>query len=405
MRELIQTITQLRKEGKFKEANIIAEKIKTIYNINLETDILNEEIIQFYFEMSIILFYIGQKDNALKISEKLLATRGYNIPYKLISKNRKFSLSILPCNDLKIQIEKPGDYNLCNPSILIYEDYYYINFRCVNYSTKDGKMKNPTNGKIFITRNFLAKFDKDFNLIFNKEIIDESTIHISKTNPQGLEDIQLFIYQDKIAFVCSCNTTCEKGCDMCFGFLEIKNDFVCACNEKNCEILEINDCVTVKNLKILSYKNKQYYEKNWLPFLWNNELNYIYSQEPFTILDENRYVKIQHNNSINCSEYRNSSGPLEYGDGYLFIIHEMILLEGKYKRMYCHKFLYYDKNFILQKYSLPFKFFNVCIDYCRSMIYSMDKNFLIFGVGLEDCESKILTYNVNEIEKLLFNIL
>jgi hypothetical protein len=115
-------------------------------------------------------------------------------------------------------------------------------------------------------------------------------MEMKRDSVQGLEDIHLFTYENKIHFICSTYYTSLNGVDICKGVINLKNE-----NENTIILDDIN---------IIKYLGKQSCEKNWLPFIKDNIIHYIYSQEPLKILsNKNEELKdeITKFNHINVS--------------------------------------------------------------------------------------------------------
>ena len=410
--KLLDDITKYRFERKFSEAVDLALGVLKSYQLNeaSETldhfpDYLRERLLLIYYELSILLCYTkDSKLKMLKICDKLLYTRKTKLPKDNISENRRFALpllsSFIDVKNIPVVFTPPDipgtdkKFRTLNPSILTFEDNYYINIRCVNFNNDRcinfTAIDQSYNNKI-VTRNFLLKLDSNMNIIFTKELINCSQLEMKKDLVQGLEDLHLFSYKSQIYFVCSTYYTSVNGVDMCKGAIDFKN--------------EGENDILLDDIKILNYQNKLSCEKNWLPFVKGDKINYLYSQEPLRILSEsvdNDFLEtnLLKYNTIDCSKHRGSGGPLLFNKGYLIIIHEVVWNGNG--RTYMHKFILYDADFNIKKVSLPFKFENTNVDYCRSMTYSLDKKNVFLGVGLEDSEFRIYSIQTSDIEKLLF---
>lgn len=409
--EKFKKVTQLRIKGRNETAMEVGIEILNNYNMNLNSEKIDKKlspetklsIYILYYDMSISSYYTTYKKHVLNICEKLLYSRELPLNdnyFNDINNNRRFVLpsigNFLHSKNIKIGFTPPlilgsdKRFRCLNPSILNFENFYYLNIRCVNFNN-DGCINYTPIDKSYdnkiVTRNFLLKLDKNFDIIWQKELIDKSSLEMKRDAVQGYEDVHLFKYRDTLRFVCSTYFTKENGVDICGEQIENMDN--------NADFIEL------KNVKILSYNGKTNCEKNWLGFEMNNKLCYLYSQEPTIILSEEEEI-IRNIPIINCKLHRNSGGPLKYNDGYLIISHE-VMFDGN-RRVYCHKFSLFDKDFSLKKVSLPFKFTDANIEYCRSMTYSLDGKNILVGIGIDDKEMKIISFFTEEIENILFSI-
>jgi tetratricopeptide (TPR) repeat protein len=419
---IINKIANFRYAGRHETVMKLSLELLKRYSLNLDTENFNtlpihlkEKFLQLFHSISISSYYTSYKKFMLNICEKILYTRCRNEVIdennrNILNANRRFVLPLL--NDLihmknvKIEFESPEipgtnkRFNTLNPSICNFNDKYYCNIRCVNsqndrcinYTAIDGSYNNK-----IVTRNFLLELDKDFKVVSKKELIDKSGLIMVRDSVQGFEDVNIFKVGNDLHFFCCTYFTRNDGVDAIHGIIAIDS-------LKNTENQEEKESIEITDAKIIEYEEKKNCEKNWLGFEKEGKLHYLYSQEPLILLKGENGIKCKEimnkKQRIDCGLQRNSGGPLPFEDGYLVISHEVIWNGNG--RTYCHKFSKYDKDFNLLQVSLPFKFANVNVEYCRSMTYSLDQKYILLGVGLEDKEFKIFSIFPNEISSLLF---
>ena len=76
-------------------------------------------------------------------------------------------------------------------------------------------------------------------------------------------------------------------------------------------------------------------EKNWLPFVKNNELYAIYGYDPLIILKINRETGdcetvLNEEPDHDFSKFRGSAAPIAFDDGYLILVHEVVMKDQRY---------------------------------------------------------------------------
>lgn len=178
------------------------ERLGFILNKNIDYNYLasqldkekRELLLFILWELSIIAFYVGEKELGLSISDQLCIS-----PFEVGSRDRVHKNIIYYVNKIKsenrfkIDIEAPlieddpgQTYNLLNPSLLLTDDGYIINCRAVNYIQINGYDYIPKHkDNIFRTRNYLLKTDKDWNILAKTEIIDKSNLIKIKRSGQS----------------------------------------------------------------------------------------------------------------------------------------------------------------------------------------------------------------------------
>jgi len=82
------------------------------------------------------------------------------------------------------------------------------------------------------------------------------------------------------------------------------------------------------------------------------------------------------------------------------LVHETVQFEDQ-SRNYLHRFLYLDKNFIVQQTSKPFIFFHRGIEFCCSMTIDHSGKNLVLAVGVEDSQAYLYSVTLETIRSLL----
>lgn len=275
----------------------------------------------------------------------------------------------------------------CNPSILKTDTGYYVICRAVNYFIDNNNYK-PITGK-HQSKNFFLEYDKNLNLIKQKEIVTDNIKELVKST--GLQDCRLFSYENELWIIAAQYINCDG---------HRSRQVLCKLNNQK------DNSVTLDKYILLKIEKPNKHEKNWLPLVDQSNLHLIYFYDPFVILkadlsNENCSNFIESNIGLDFANFRGSCAPIKFDNGYLVMIHEVILLNNQ--RYYLHRFLFLDNNFKITKISRPFTFFHKGVEFCCSMALDHSNKKLIMSMGLEDQQAKICIADADYIKSLLID--
>lgn len=360
---------------------------------------------QFDEELSIASYYTHFKDDGYKAISDLSLKRSApwyvkenayrNLMYYVQNlKNARYH-TITIARPLILE-DSDQHYNPMNPSIQKTKNGYSVICRTVNYTQTGAKIFNTIDPMgIFRTKNFLLHYDQDFKLISQQEIIEKlPRERIRAISIEGLEDCRIFDLQGKTWFTCTTSDTNPTG------NLQIS---LCKLSEE-----KWGRTIQVDKLVPLIGPDLNRTEKNWLPFIKDEQFHVVYSYDPFTIFKPNMETGqcetvVSYQPTHDFSRFRGSAGPLELDGGYLMLVHEVTLFPD-YSRCYYHRFLFLDKNFKVQKVSQPFTFFHLGIEYCCSMTLDHSGKQLVLAVGIEDREAYLGFVDLDTVRSLLHSL-
>jgi tetratricopeptide (TPR) repeat protein len=395
--------TYYRSQGQSDLAYIFAKHGWRIPKPGSETFLPSPPLCDYQFdeEISIAAYYTRFKEEGYAASSDLLLRK--DTPYHIREqgyKNLLFYIQNIKARYIPISIPLPlvnpeSDelYHPMNPSILKTESGYKLICRSVNYTQTGAKHfhTNDPNG-IFRTRNFLVHYDRSFKKMGHHEIIEDlDREHCRAYIVQGLEDCRLFAIDGASWFTCSTWDTNPAG----------------AIQISLCKMKEgpLEKPVKVEKLIPLKGPDPNRHEKNWLPFLKNGELLFVYSSDPFILLSPDvktgdMTTLLEHPQTHDFSRFRGSAAPIEFDDGYLMLIHEVIQFSD-YTRAYIHRFVFLDADFIVKKVSKPFTYKHTGIEYCLSMTIDHEGKHLVMPIGIEDNEAFLAFVDLDEVRSLL----
>ena len=354
-------------------------------------------------ELSIAAYYTRFRNEGYEAANEIILKK--NVPWHV--KDQAYRNLLFYVEKLKnaryeeIAIDLPliqkgydERYHPMNPSIQKTEDGYKVICRTVNYTQKDAKEFNTIDETgVFRTRNFLINYDRNFNKISQNEIIENlPRRRFTPFNLEGLDDCRIFEFDDNLWFTCTTGDTSSYN-TFDISLCKLANEP----SDKN--------TVNVEKLIPLQGPDPHRCEKNWVPFIKDNQLHVVYSYDPFIIYKPNPETgecetALYYEPVHDFTRFRGSAAPIEFDDGYLMIIHEVVQLQN-YARRYLHRFVYMDKNFIIKQASKPFIFKQLGIEFCCSMSIDHTGKQLVIPIGIEDTEAWLCFVDFDTVRSLL----
>jgi len=355
---------------------------------------------QFDEELSISAWYTPFREEGFRAANNLLL--GLTVPphvKEVTSKNILFYVQNLKTSQFQpIALERPlvregllERYRPMNPSIQRVEEGYEVICRTVNFLLNKGEYKtlDPNDDKIR-TRNFLLRYDKEFNLLSQQEIVEDLPREHLPTRIQGLEDCRLFNM---------------GGCRWCISTTADTHPDNIAQSLCQLAVQSTHETIKVQKLIPLKEPSPKRCEKNWLPWVAEGKLYTIYSWSPFVMhqidLEKGECkTAIEYTPPWDFSRFRGSAAPIPFDGGFLVLIHEVVDFKDG-GRCYTHRFVYLDSHFVIKKVSLPFTFMHQGVEYCCGMALSHDEKECILTIGIEDREAYFCSASVKEIREML----
>ncbi len=371
---------------------------------------INDTVYQYGFdeELSIVSYYTPHKQAGWKAINRLLIN-----PYvPEFAKNQAYCNSLFYVKPLRCEkitplaIDLPSlssdsnkTYALSSPSIIKEDDGYLVNFRTVNYRIGScGEYTTMDEDGIVRTRNYLVHYDLNFKPLFQKEIVESFPRPVDPEIRKitGLEDVRLFKWNGKLWFVCSTfDTSLEQSVQISLG--ELGDPLKEESGEKTIPLLA---------LQPISGSLKSLCEKNWLPFVQGDRLDFIYSYDPFKIYTLNATRDgveelSSYEPNRDFSNFRGSAAPIPFKEGYLLLVHEVVFAN---KRSYLHRFVYLNKDLKVTKLSEPFYFKQLGVEYCLGMTVDHSGKKLILPFSVKDSSAYFAWIDLDIVDFLLQSI-
>lgn len=275
---------------------------------------------------------------------------------------------------------------LMNPSIYLDGDNLLVNIRHVNYTLYHSEQKkfqhqygplqylHPENDRTLRTWNYLCSLNEDFTLK-SAHLVDTTKLDVEPIwEFVGLEDARLFRWDNKLYLSGVRRDTTTNG-------------------QGRMELSEIstkyNYVKEVSRTRIPAPgDNSTYCEKNWMPILdkpfhyikWSNpteivKFNIEDNSTTTTHLDTSKFIQGQ-------PDFRGSSQVIRYDNYYLALTHEVNLFNsesGSKDGVYKHRFIVWDNDWNIVKFTNAFSFMNADIEFCCGATFYKDDLLLSFG--------------------------
>ena len=359
------------------------------------------ENFQFDQELAISSYYTHFKKDGYEHASALIIKK--NVPWAIKDQTYKNLLFYAPHLKLErfmpIQIELPlirsghnETYHPMNPSLIKTSQGYELICRTVNYTQKGAVPSNfktiDPNG-IYRTRNFLVRYDPEFNLLSQQEIIEYLPRRQYPTNVEGLEDCRLFEWNQQLWFTCTTRDANPSTTPQIA---------LCQLGEN-----KGNATISVQKLIPLKGPDPERCEKNWLPFIKDGQLHLIYSYDPLVLYKFQAgrcELLLSHEQTYDFSHFRGSAAPIVFDDGYLLLVHESVQFPD-WTRRYLHRFVYLDDHFRILRISNPFFFLHLGIEFCCSMTLDHEEKELILAIGIEDNQAGLCFVNLDTVRSML----
>jgi hypothetical protein len=304
---------------------------------------------------------------------------------------------------LIIPTEKMTGVALMNPSVYMDGNQLKVNIRNCNYTlyhSENNKFEHEygplqylhaENDITLTTWNYICELNDDLSI---KNVIKVDTKDLD-TTPQwnfiGLEDARLVRWKDSLTLIGVRRDTTPNG----IGRMEMS--------------LLDDEYKEKARFRIPTPENQDSYcEKNWMPVIdkpghfvkWTNPTHVVkYVSESGTtetvVLDESTFIP-------GLPDFRGGSQVLPYNGGYIALVHQTHLFDFSGTRknaIYKHRFVIWDKDFKVIKYTEPFSFMGSKIEFCCGATFQGDD--LVVSFGFQDNCSFLLKIPKNVLSEIL----
>ena len=282
----------------------------------------------------------------------------------------------------EIEVEVRPEWPSFNPSIARDGDGYRMTIRTCNYDIERGAMH--ADGVIH-TVNYLASLDAALAITTLSPIVDRATARRYTHRVRGFEDLRLFEFHGQWYAVA---TTYEL------------NPAV----RRQIALLSLEGADIV-DAKALPSPQPGRHEKNWMPFVVEGELCFVYTCSPTIILacdvqtGQARVVSERPGPAV-AQEFRGGSQGIWLGrGGWLFVVHEVDMTSSVLQ--YLHRFVRLDEDFGVAAVSPPFTFADQRTEFCAGMALNRERDQLVLTFGVGDAAAGMVVLPISEALDLL----
>ena len=373
------------------------------------------------FELAIAWFHLGRITDALEVNNQLLRDGVPPAMEPWVGHNRAWCLHSLGQDDdetmihlqmsadiplleslltdiayTRIVIDHEPDWSLFNPSITSHpEGDFVLNVRSSNYTIADDgsyTFHSDADDEIIRTRNHLVRVSA------NLELESIGSLPMQPEGPPtrlsrviGCEDVRL---------------VCVGGEWTALATVRDRNQYE-RCDISRLALGDLNDPAQA-SLRVIPGPDPARHEKNWMPFVVNDELKILYSCAPTIVghLDDNAQLVID-SNAVGppaAAHFRGSSQGVPFSNGFLFLIHEVAFIDTE--RVYGHRFIHLTEStnnskpvWTITSQSQPFSFRERGIEFAAGL--ALDREYLVASFGVRDAEAWLVRMPRTEIASLL----
>ena len=284
-----------------------------------------------------------------------------------------------------------------NPSIRVKADRsgYMVNLRCSNYYTAEARhyLYRAFEGQV-LTRNCLMDVPKEAgwnNPASLEEIRINPSIQQRDHYIRGVEDCRLIQNSDAMEFMGTSQSYSDDGRNKIFRVWRGADE----------------STWSLKQMPLPAGVSSEETQKNWLGFMHQGALHYIYNFSPFKICDASGNVKVQVNwdGALTLKEYRGSAGPAPWSsttvkdEAYLCVMHKVYI--GDDGRRYYHRFMTLDSELRPSRVSCFVRMTRERVEYWSGMCPSIEGDSYWITYGTRDAEAYIAEMTKPAIENLL----
>ncbi len=346
-------------------------------------------------ELSIAAHSTGRPDEALRAGERLLTGDGLPprlrwrvgrirndslealgrparpVPWKRLTASPRLLSDVAPSATFgRITLDVSPAWPQFNPTIAADGDGYRVVTRTSNYEYHEGDLRILDGGEDVRTLNYLVRLDPELALVDVRPLVDGSTggPPLFPSRILGFEDCRLI--------------ELDGGWYATATVRDRNPEWLCE------TVLLRLDGAEIGEVTLLRGPEPGRHEKNWMPFVRDGRLHFLYWCDPLTVLrcDPATGAIETVTGSVAASlpmELRGGSQGLPVDGGWLFAVHEAAT-DGV-GRSYTHRLVLLDHDLRLAALSPPFRFLGDEIEFCAGLAARGEELLFAFGTGDREC--------------------
>ena len=277
----------------------------------------------------------------------------------------------------------PPGYHLTNPSIARLGEQLVMVQRTVNYViTGDNQYETPSGAPVH-TRNFLLRLDPALQVQSSLEILPPVDMPEPSFQPvTGFEDMRLFAWRGELWSSSTVRElTAEGWCEQMLARIDqsMPGDF------------------RLTDWRVFHPEGPRLHQKNWMPLVDGDRLQFVYLCDPTRILDEQAQKIAETVPPIAAEQFRGGSQAIAFDGGWLALIHEVLEPAASRPRTYQHRFVWLDEARVLRRVSRAFYFHKKGVEFAAGLAWHPDGKRLMISFSVGDHESWIATVEADDV--------
>lgn len=332
----------------------------------------------FNYEKTILDCYVSNntRRNALDDIIKYINTKTYfidNVWDNIYYYVEALTSSSYKGKYTKLNYPNVDEYHASSCSLIPYNGNMLINTRYVNYKIEGSNYISKSSDNIIKTKNGFTYLNKPYYAVEAPSMMNEELSDVFLSNVQGLEDLRLFSFNNKLHFTASSKIVSDNGqINMVLGDYNLDNK-------------------TIHNISFIKSPFNKSCEKNWI-FIpqavattsvittHKDKMNFIYNWYPYqigSVNGEELQIHTTHTMPSFFSRVRGSSNVCEFDNKLWCVVH---IVRYSSPRVYYHMLVCLNKTTLLpEKCSVPFCFAKLEIEYCLGLHIQDGKALFIFS--------------------------
>jgi hypothetical protein len=296
-----------------------------------------------------------------------------------------------------IDIKVPTSLAICNPSLVASQDGWDVLVRALDPVPYQG-----ADYKFLSSENWLVRYHPDFSVRSTFKLNDLDFRNNCREATHGLEDGRLFYWKQQLFGLFS-------------GLRREGNKYF------NTMVLSRLDGDTLIDPLVIPSPHGQEREKNWMPYVRNDELYLVYSTQPMEVYRyEGKLVRLEKESThstippLGGAMISGSSQLIDRGETALAVVHHRrkspllgklvmkhVTKDPDYQRkkvQFDHYFMRLDKNFNLVARSKKFQFETSGVEFCAGL--ALGDQGVLLSYGVMDRLARIIHLNNSEFESI-----
>ena len=298
----------------------------------------------------------------------------------------------------------PDGYRPANPSVTRLYQQIVVLLKTVNHELVDDAWYRTPDNAPFHARNFLLRLSDDLGIQSAAEILPPADMPEPAWKPvpgtdrweqfpvYGFHDLRLFTWRGGLWGSADVRElTAEGWCEQVLARIE---KFGPATRRLTDWRVLRPDYLRPEGFRV--------HEKNWMPQVAGDRLQFIYLCDPTRVVDDRGSTVSETTPAIAAPQFRGGSQLIAFDGGWLALIHEVPFWPSQRpRRFYRHRFVWFDETNMLRRVSRPFFFHKKGVEFAAGLAWHTDGERLLISYGVADREAWIATASAGEVRSAL----